>query len=72
MCIRDRLFPTTRDPRDQSNEVSVQGYFQNTLNPAMPDTHSIVRQLVDDLCRIFPGKYIHPEIAYIDHLLKAQ
>ena len=54
-----QLFPTTRDPRDQSNEVSVQGYFQNTLNPAMPDTHSIVRQLVNDLCQIFPGEYIH-------------
>ena len=25
----------------------------------MPDTHSIVRQLVNDLCQIFPGEYIH-------------
>jgi len=54
-----QFFPTTRDPRDYSNELSVQGYVQNTLNPAMPDTHSIVQQLVDDLCQIFPGQYIH-------------
>jgi hexosaminidase len=54
-----QLFPSTRDPRDKSNEVSVQGYFNNTLNPAMPDTYSIIEPLIDDLCNLFPGEYIH-------------
>ena len=54
-----QLFPTTRDPRDKSNEVSVQGYLKNTLNPAMPETYSIVEPLIDDLCKLFPGEYIH-------------
>ena len=54
-----QFFPTTRDPRDKSNEVSVQGYYENTLNPAMPDTFSLIESLIDDLCEIFPGEYIH-------------
>ncbi len=54
-----QLFPSTRDPRDKSDEVSVQGYIKNTLNPAMPETYSIVEPLIDDLCKLFPGEYIH-------------
>ena len=54
-----KLYPSMRDPEDQSREVSVQGYFENTLNPAMPDTTSILEKVIDDLCRVFPGKYIH-------------
>ena len=54
-----RLFPNMRDPEDKSFEVSVQGYLENTLNPGMPDTISIVESVVDDLCRVFPGEYIH-------------
>jgi len=54
-----KLFPNMRDPEDKSFEVSVQGYSENTLNPAMPDTFSIVESVIDDLCRAFPGEYIH-------------
>ncbi len=54
-----QLFPATRDPRDTSNEVSIQGYFQNTLNPAMPETFLLIEPLIDDLCNLFPGEYIH-------------
>ncbi|MDC1026538.1 family 20 glycosylhydrolase [Candidatus Thioglobus sp.] len=53
------LFPGLRDPEDQSCEVSVQGYSENTLNPAMPETFSLVESLIDDLCDMFPGEYIH-------------
>jgi hexosaminidase len=53
------LFPGLRDPEDQSCEVSVQGYSENTLNPAMPETFSLVESLIDDLCDMFPGDYIH-------------
>ncbi len=53
------LLSSVRDPHDKSNEVSVQGYRENTLNPAMPFTFSLVESLIDDLCKIFPGEYIH-------------
>ena len=53
------LIPSLRDPEDKSYEVSVQGYSENTLNPAMPDTFKIVESLIDGLCDIFPGEYIH-------------
>ena len=53
------VFPSVRDSQDKSNEVSVQGYSENTLNPAMPETFSLVESLIDDLCDTFPGDYIH-------------
>ena len=53
------LFPSMRDPEDKSYEVSVQGYSENTVNPAMPDTFKIIEPLIDDLCDMFPGDYIH-------------
>ena len=53
------LYPGMRDPEDKSNEVSVQGYRENTLNPAMPETLKIVESLIDDMCNQFPGEYIH-------------
>ena len=53
------LYPEMRDPEDQSYEVSVQGYRENTMNPAMPETLKIVESLIDDMCNQFPGEYIH-------------
>jgi hexosaminidase len=53
------VISSMRDPEDMSCEVSVQGYSENTLNPAMPDTISIVESMIDDLCSLFPGEYIH-------------
>ena len=53
------LYPEMRDPEDKSNEVSVQGYRENTLNPAMPETIKVVESLIDDMCNLFPGEYIH-------------
>ena len=54
-----KLYPSMRDPEDKSYEVSVQGYTENTVNPAMPDTFSILEKVIDDLCKVFPGEYIH-------------
>ena len=51
--------PSVRDSQDKSNEVSVQGYSENTLNPAMPETFTLIESLIDDLCDTFPGDYIH-------------
>ena len=53
------LYPRTRDPEDKSCEVSVQGYIENTINPAMPETIRLTESLIDDLCSMFPGEYIH-------------
>ena len=54
-----KLYPSMRDPEDKSYEVSVQGYTENTINPAMPDTLPVLENIIDDLCRVFPGEYIH-------------
>jgi len=54
-----QFLPAVRDQKDTSNETSVQGYSENTLNPAMPQTFSLVEPLIDDLCALFPGNYIN-------------
>ena len=54
-----QFLPSMRDKNDTSNEISVQGYSENTLNPAMPETFSLVEPLIDDLCALFPGDYIN-------------
>uniref|UniRef100_A0A1I8IP26 beta-N-acetylhexosaminidase n=1 Tax=Macrostomum lignano TaxID=282301 RepID=A0A1I8IP26_9PLAT len=40
------------DPGDPSRPVSVQNYFNNSLNPCMPDTQQLVRRVVSDLVRL--------------------
>lgn len=48
-----------RDPNDKSNEISVQGYSNNTLNPASPETWALIQPLIKEACKLFPGEYIH-------------
>ena len=48
-----------RDPADNGAEVSVQGYVQNSLNPAMPRTWEITHRILSEIARIFPFDYIH-------------
>lgn len=54
-----RLFPDTRDPNDTGTEESVQGYTQNVLNPAMPETWRIIETMIKDLADLFPGAILH-------------
>ena len=53
------LYPDTRDPDDSGEEVSVQGYRGNVLNPAMPKTWEVLEKLVDGITALFPFGHLH-------------
>ena len=53
------LYPDTRDPDDSGEEVSVQGYRGNVLNPAMPKTWEVLEKLVDGITALFPFAHLH-------------
>ena len=48
-----------RDPEDQSNEVSVQGYLNNTINPALPAAWSYMEALTEEVAGLFPFAHLH-------------
>ena len=51
--------PGMRDPDDAGTEVSVQGYAENTINPALPKTWTVLEKMVDELAELFPFRYLH-------------
>ena len=54
-----RLYPETLDPDDTGDEVSVQGYTKNVLNPAMPATWEILNNIVKEVGSLFPFNHLH-------------
>jgi len=54
-----KLIPNVRDPEDKSFEESVQGYLENTLNPAMPATWKYLEEIIHEIIKIFPFRLIH-------------
>ena len=54
-----KLYPSMRDPEDQSYEVSVQGYSEKHVKPCYARYSFDFRKVIDDLCKVFPGEYIH-------------
>lgn len=54
-----KVFPETRDPDDSGIEISVQGYTQNVMNPAMPKTWEIITAIASEVADIFPFKHLH-------------
>ncbi|MBM1220925.1 family 20 glycosylhydrolase [Ponticoccus sp. SC2-23] len=54
-----RVYPGTRDPNDAGTEVSVQGYPENVMNPAMEESWRIWEAMVADVAAIFPFGVIH-------------
>src|SRR5690606_20652043 len=38
---------------------SVQGYFNNALNPAVPATYEVLGKIFDELVGLFPSEYVH-------------
>lgn len=52
--------PQLVDPDEPANSYyPVQGYFNNALNPAVPETFTVLETVFDELSTIFPSKYIH-------------
>jgi hexosaminidase len=47
------------EPEDQSDYCSVQLYNDNVLNPALPATYDFLYTVLDEVCELFPGPYVH-------------
>jgi len=55
----NQVFPALRDSRDNSLAPSVQGYIDNTMNPAQPFTWALTEALIREVSDIFPFNHIH-------------
>ncbi|WP_370227656.1 beta-N-acetylhexosaminidase [Cognatishimia sp.] len=54
-----KLYPDTRDPQDTGREQSVQGYYENVMNPAQPESWRILEAMVKEVAEIFPFEVLH-------------
>lgn len=54
-----KMIPEMRDSEDRSCEESVQGYAENTINPAMPATWEFLGKVIPEVCNLFPFGVIH-------------
>ena len=54
-----KAIPGLRDPGDNGEEASVQGYIDNIVNPAMPATWELLQPLVQEVAGLFPFGMIH-------------
>lgn len=54
-----KAVPGLRDPGDNGEEVSVHGYLDNVINPAMPATWEFLFPLMDEIAGLFPMRMLH-------------
>jgi len=54
-----KVIPGLRDPGDNGEEMSVQGYIDNVVNPAMPATWEILPAIIDEIASLFPIRMVH-------------
>ncbi|MFN3578156.1 MAG: family 20 glycosylhydrolase, partial [Tabrizicola sp.] len=54
-----KAVPGLRDPGDNGEEVSIQGYLDNIVNPAMPATWDLLRPLAREVAGLFPFGLLH-------------
>lgn len=54
-----KAVPGLRDPGDNGEEVSIQGYIDNIVNPAMPATWNLLRPLMHEVAGLFPIGILH-------------
>ena len=57
-CI-EALPKLLRDPGDTSQYQSVQFFDDNVLNPGLPGTYAFLDAVLDEVCALFPGPYVH-------------
>jgi hexosaminidase len=55
----NKAVPGLRDPGDNGAEVSVQGYRDNIINPALPGTWALLEPLLDEIVSLFPMGMLH-------------
>ncbi|MCC5860069.1 MAG: beta-N-acetylhexosaminidase [Ectothiorhodospiraceae bacterium] len=48
-----------RDPDDRSVYLSDQRYSDNVLSPALPGTYRFIEAVLDEVCTLFPGPWVH-------------
>jgi hexosaminidase len=53
------IVPGLRDPGDNGEERSVQGYLDNIVNPAMPGTWALLEPLMLEVAALFPMAVLH-------------
>jgi len=53
------VHPKMRDPKDAGTEQSVQGYRHNVVNPAMPETWTVIEAVASDVIGLFPFPMLH-------------
>ncbi len=54
-----KAVPGLRDPGDNGEEVSVQGYLDNIVNPAVPGTWDLLVPLAKEVAGLFPLGILH-------------
>lgn len=54
-----RAIPGLRDPDDNGQEISIQGYRQNAVNPARPEVLAFLDPLIAELATLFPDSILH-------------
>ena len=54
-----KVLPGLRDQQDESNEESVQGYLENTINPAKEETWEFLEKAIPEIKSMFPFDLIH-------------
>ena len=47
------------DPEDESEYRSIQAYTDNVLSPALAGTYTFLDKVIDEVCALFPGGYVH-------------
>jgi hexosaminidase len=57
-CIQS-LPHLLQEPGDGSRYLSVQFFNDNVLNPGLPGTYQFLDAVLEEVCELFPGPYIH-------------
>lgn len=58
-CVMAAL-PFLVDPDETPDSYyPVQGYPNNSWNPGVPETFTVLEAIIDELCEIFPSKHFH-------------
>ncbi|MES2915291.1 MAG: family 20 glycosylhydrolase [Pseudomonadota bacterium] len=54
-----KAVPGLRDPGDNGEEISIQGYLDNIVNPAVPATWDVLLPLAREVAGLFPMAMLH-------------
>ncbi len=54
-----KAIPGLRDAGDNGEEMSVQGYIDNVVNPAMPKTWEVLPAIIDEVASLFSMAMVH-------------